>query len=188
MTPWNILAAPRVGRAVRELSANDVRARARSPVFRGGPCSPATPCCNRRGSRSGCAANCCRRGPGPRAQPRHAIHRGAAGEDRDRRGRDDRRRAGGARTRRVDVEAPGATDAPFVPRGTYIVITEPAPDRLAALGWTGRRRAGRLADGAALLPPDDGRPVAFGAAGSTAGSGRASVRGSATTTRDRQPG
>src|SRR6185312_2770957 len=46
----------------------------------------------------------------------------------------------------------------IVPRGTYIVITEPAPDRLAEIGWT----AGEgLADWR----------IALGAAAATAGAG-----------------
>ena len=59
----------------------------------------------------------------------------------------------------------------IVPRGTYIVITEPAPERLAEIGWTGGEG---LADWRAALryfrTTPDGR-IAFGAAAATAGAG-----------------
>ena len=59
----------------------------------------------------------------------------------------------------------------IVPRGTYIVVTEPAPDRLAETGWTGGEG---LADWRAALryfrTTPDGR-IAFGAAAATAGLG-----------------
>jgi glycine/D-amino acid oxidase-like deaminating enzyme len=58
-----------------------------------------------------------------------------------------------------------------IPRGSYIVITEPAPDRLAELGWTGGEG---IADLRASLryvrTTPDGR-IAFGQAGSAAGLG-----------------
>ncbi|HJX07912.1 MAG TPA: hypothetical protein VJ736_07565, partial [Actinomycetota bacterium] len=59
----------------------------------------------------------------------------------------------------------------IVPRGTYIVVTEPAPDRLAQIGWTGGEG---LADWRTafryLRTTPDGR-IAFGAAAATAGAG-----------------
>ena len=59
----------------------------------------------------------------------------------------------------------------IVPRGTYIVVTEPAPDRLAEIGWTGGEG---LADWRTALryfrTTPDGR-IAFGAAAATAGAG-----------------
>jgi glycine/D-amino acid oxidase-like deaminating enzyme len=59
----------------------------------------------------------------------------------------------------------------IVPRGTYIVVTEPAPDRLADIGWTGGEG---LADWRTALryfrTTPDGR-IAFGAAAATAGAG-----------------
>jgi len=59
----------------------------------------------------------------------------------------------------------------IVPRGTYIVITEPAPERLADIGWTGGEG---LADWRTALryfrTTPDGR-IAFGAAAATAGAG-----------------
>jgi glycine/D-amino acid oxidase-like deaminating enzyme len=59
----------------------------------------------------------------------------------------------------------------IVPRGTYIVVTEPAPQRLADIGWTGREG---LADWRTALryfrTTPDGR-IAFGAAAGTAGAG-----------------
>lgn len=59
----------------------------------------------------------------------------------------------------------------IVPRGTYIVVTAPAPDRLAEIGWTGGEG---LADWRSALryfrTTPDGR-IAFGAAAATAGLG-----------------
>jgi glycine/D-amino acid oxidase-like deaminating enzyme len=59
----------------------------------------------------------------------------------------------------------------IVPRGTYIVMTEPAPERLAEIGWTGGEG---LADWRTALryfrTTPDGR-IAFGAAAATAGAG-----------------
>jgi glycine/D-amino acid oxidase-like deaminating enzyme len=59
----------------------------------------------------------------------------------------------------------------IVPRGTYIVVTEPAPERLGEIGWTGGEG---LADWRAALhyfrTTPDGR-IAFGAAAATAGTG-----------------
>jgi glycine/D-amino acid oxidase-like deaminating enzyme len=59
----------------------------------------------------------------------------------------------------------------IVPRGTYIVVTEPAPDRLAEVGWTGGEGLGdrRTALHYFRTTPD-GR-IAFGAAAATAGAG-----------------
>ena len=59
----------------------------------------------------------------------------------------------------------------IVPRGTYIVVTEPAPERLADIGWTGGEG---LADWRTALryfrTTPDGR-IAFGAASAAAGVG-----------------
>jgi glycine/D-amino acid oxidase-like deaminating enzyme len=59
----------------------------------------------------------------------------------------------------------------IVPRGTYIVLTAPAPERLAEIGWTGGEG---LADWRTALrylrTTPDGR-IAFGAAAATAGFG-----------------
>jgi glycine/D-amino acid oxidase-like deaminating enzyme len=59
----------------------------------------------------------------------------------------------------------------IVPRGTYIIATEPAPERLADIGWTGGEG---LADWRTALryfrTTPDGR-IAFGAAAATAGAG-----------------
>jgi len=59
----------------------------------------------------------------------------------------------------------------IVPRGTYIVVTRPAPDRLAEIGWTGGEGLGdwRTALHYFRTTPD-GR-IAFGAAAATAGAG-----------------
>jgi glycine/D-amino acid oxidase-like deaminating enzyme len=59
----------------------------------------------------------------------------------------------------------------IVPRGTYIVVTEPAPDRLAEIGWTGGEGLGDWRTALHYLrTTPDGR-IAFGAASSTAGRG-----------------
>ena len=59
----------------------------------------------------------------------------------------------------------------IIPRGTYIVVTAPAPERLAEIGWTGGEG---LADWRSALryfrTTPDGR-IAFGAAAATAGAG-----------------
>jgi glycine/D-amino acid oxidase-like deaminating enzyme len=59
----------------------------------------------------------------------------------------------------------------IVPRGTYIVISEPAPERLEEIGWTGGEGLGdwRTALHYFRATPD-GR-IAFGAAAATAGLG-----------------
>lgn len=58
-----------------------------------------------------------------------------------------------------------------VPRGTYIVVTEPAPDRLEGINWTGGEGVGdyRIALHYLRTTPD-GR-IAFGAASATTGAG-----------------
>ena len=59
----------------------------------------------------------------------------------------------------------------IIPRGTYIVVTAPAPERLAEIGWIGDEG---LADWRTALryfrTTPDGR-IAFGAAAATAGAG-----------------
>jgi glycine/D-amino acid oxidase-like deaminating enzyme len=59
----------------------------------------------------------------------------------------------------------------IVPRGTYIIVTEAAPERLVEIGWTGGEG---LADWRTALryfrTTPDGR-IAFGAAAATAGAG-----------------
>jgi glycine/D-amino acid oxidase-like deaminating enzyme len=59
----------------------------------------------------------------------------------------------------------------IVPRGTYIVVTEPAPGRLEEIGWTGGEGVGdyRVALHYLRTTPD-GR-IAFGAASATTGAG-----------------
>jgi glycine/D-amino acid oxidase-like deaminating enzyme len=59
----------------------------------------------------------------------------------------------------------------IVPRGTYIVVTAPAPERLEEIGWTGGEGLGdyRVALHYLRTTPD-GR-IAFGAAAATAGLG-----------------
>jgi glycine/D-amino acid oxidase-like deaminating enzyme len=59
----------------------------------------------------------------------------------------------------------------IVPRGTSIVLTRPAPDRLAEIGWTGGEGLGDWRTALHYLrTTPDGR-IAFGAAGSRAGLG-----------------
>ena len=59
----------------------------------------------------------------------------------------------------------------IVPRGTYIVLTEPAPERLEEIGWTGGEGIGDLRTALHYLrTTPDGR-IAFGAAAATAGVG-----------------
>ena len=59
----------------------------------------------------------------------------------------------------------------IVPRGTYIVVTEPAPERLAEIGWTGGEGLGDWRTALHYLrTTPDGR-IAFGAAAATAGLG-----------------
>jgi glycine/D-amino acid oxidase-like deaminating enzyme len=75
----------------------------------------------------------------------------------------------------IGLGAWGASLRPFaraiIPRGTYIVVTEPAPERLDEIGWTGGEG---LADWRTALrylrTTPDGR-IAFGAAAATAGAG-----------------
>jgi glycine/D-amino acid oxidase-like deaminating enzyme len=59
----------------------------------------------------------------------------------------------------------------IVPRGTYIVLTEPAPERLEEIGWTGSEGIGDLRTALHYLrTTPDGR-IGFGAAAATAGVG-----------------
>jgi glycine/D-amino acid oxidase-like deaminating enzyme len=69
------------------------------------------------------------------------------------------------------TSAVGTFRRAIVPRGTYIVITEPAPEKLAEIGWTGGEGLGdwRTALHYFRTTPD-GR-IAFGAAAATAGLG-----------------
>ena len=58
-----------------------------------------------------------------------------------------------------------------VPRGTYIVVTAPAPDRLEEIGWTGGEGIGDWRTALRYLrTTPDGR-IAFGAGAATAGLG-----------------
>jgi glycine/D-amino acid oxidase-like deaminating enzyme len=59
----------------------------------------------------------------------------------------------------------------IVPRGSYLIVTEPAPDRLAELGWIGGEGIGDWRSALRYLrTTPDGR-IAFGAAAATAGVG-----------------
>ena len=127
--------------------------------------------CSRRGWRSACARRCSRAGSA--STRRSPVARFAEGppvrvETRD----------GGVVTAERGVLGLGAWASSLpafrrsiVPRGTYIVVTEPAPERLAEIGWTGGEG---LADWRTALryfrATPDGR-IAFGAASAAAGLG-----------------
>jgi glycine/D-amino acid oxidase-like deaminating enzyme len=57
----------------------------------------------------------------------------------------------------------------IVPRGTYIVITEPAPERLAEIGWTGGEGLADWRTALRYFRTTPGGRIAFGAAAATAG-------------------
>lgn len=154
----------------QELDAEAVRARCTSPVFRGGSFQPA-----------GATLQPARLALGLR---RELLHRGVRIFE----GTSAVRVATGppvlVQTPDGDVTADhgvlglGAWTASLprfhraiVPRGTYIVLTEPAPERLEEIGWTGGEGIGDFRTALHYLrTTPDGR-IAFGAAASTAGVG-----------------
>ena len=154
----------------QELDAEAVRARCTSPVFRGGSFQPA-----------GATLQPARLALGLR---RELLHRGVRIFE----GTPAVRVAAGppvlVQTPDGDVTADhgvlglGAWTASLprfhraiVPRGTYIVLTEPAPERLEEIGWTGGEGIGDFRTALHYLrTTPDGR-IAFGAAASTAGVG-----------------
>ena len=159
-----------VGERFVELSAREVRARADLPVFRAGLLQPGNAVLQPARLALGLRRELLARGV--RIHERSPVARFTAGPpvivD----------TPGGTVTAGQGVLGLGAWTAQvrgyhraIVPRGTYMVITEPAPERLAALGWTGGEG---LADWRTALhyfrPTVDGR-VAFGAAAATAGFG-----------------
>lgn len=153
-----------------ELDRSDVQARCASPVFRGGMLTPGTatlqPARLARGLRRALL------GRSVRIFERTPVRRLRSGPP-------------------VVVDTPGGTvraaagvfalgawasqlgrfRRTILPRGSYLLITEPAPERLAELGWTGREG---LYDFRTALhyvrTTPDGR-IAFGAASSRAGTG-----------------
>jgi glycine/D-amino acid oxidase-like deaminating enzyme len=154
---------------VRLLSSDDVRARCGSPVFREGWLTPGATVQPARLA-LGLRARVLERGArvAEHTRVREVVDRGAAGVE--------LRCAGGGRVRASRaVLAAGGALASFGPlRGrltvgsSHIVLTEPVPDVLDALGWTGGEA---ISDARALLhyfrTTRDGR-IAFGWAGGRA--------------------
>jgi glycine/D-amino acid oxidase-like deaminating enzyme len=154
----------------RELSAGEVRERCASPVFRAGVLAPSAaslqPARLARGLRRVILEL------GVRIFEGTPIRRFRAGPPVE------------VVTDRARVRAPKAAIAtgawssrmrPFhraiLPRGSYILVTDPAPDRLEEIGWTGGEGIYDFRSALHYLrTTPDGR-IAFGAAGSTAGVG-----------------
>ena len=158
-----------LGDRLWELSVDEVRARIDSPVLGGGTFQPAT--ATLQPARLALGLRRELRRAGVRIHERTPVTRIAAGPP--------VRIAtatGATVTAGRGVLGLGAWTASLpsyrraiVPRGTYLVVTEPAPDRLAAIGWTGGEGVGdhRVALHYLRTTPD-GR-IAFGAAGSDRG-------------------
>jgi glycine/D-amino acid oxidase-like deaminating enzyme len=174
-----VAACARVGEAEkwRALAPDEVSARVRSPVFRGGALMPGAatiqPAALARGLR------------------REALERGIAIHERTRVRGWSAARGGGPLTIRtssrrgsgrleadqlvIATNAWAAASRPFGRRlvtwSSYIVLTEPIPDGLAEIGWTGGEG---IADGRFTLhyarTTDDGR-IALGGGGGRAGFG-----------------
>ena len=151
-----------------ELSAKEVRARADLPVFRAGLLQPGGAVLQPARLALGLRRELLTRGV--RIHERSPVTRFSAGPPVI------AETPGGSVTADQGVLGLGAWTAQLpayrraiVPRGSYLLITEPAPDRLSAIGWTGGEG---LADWRSALhylrPTPDGR-VAFGAAAATAG-------------------
>jgi len=159
-----------VGDRFVELDAAAVQERCRSPVFRAGLLQPENATVQPARLALGLRAALLERGvrifessPVVRFQDRQPVQVGTGA---------------GTVTAEHGILALGAWSASLpsfrraiVPRGTYIVVTEPAPDRLAEIGWTGGEGLGdwRTALHYFRTTPD-GR-IAFGAAAATAGAG-----------------
>lgn len=154
----------------RELSAEEVRERCASPIFRAGVLAPRAatvqPARLARGLRRVIIEQ------GARIYERTRVRRFRAGPPVE------------ADTARGRVRAPRAIIATgawssrmrafhraIVPRGSYILVTDPAPERLEEIGWTGGEGIYDFRSALHYLrTTPDGR-IAFGAAGSTAGVG-----------------
>ncbi len=153
-----------------ELSAGEIRARCDSPVFRAGVLAPQAaivqPARLARGLRRALLER------GVRIFEHTPVTRFRGGETPEAQTPDGSVRA---RAAVLGLGAYAATLKRFrrtiLPRGTYILLTEPIPDRLEALGWTGGEG---LYDFRTALhyvrTTRDGR-IAFGAASSRAGLG-----------------
>jgi glycine/D-amino acid oxidase-like deaminating enzyme len=171
---WNSLLAEarRLGVADRfeELDRPQVRARCASPVFRGGLLQPDNATLQPARLALGLRGALLERGV--RIFESSPVRRLAEGPPvRVETG-------GGSVTAARGIVGLGAWAASLpafrrsiVPRGTYIVVTQPAPERLVDIGWTGGEG---LADWRTALryfrTTPDGR-IAFGAAAATAGTG-----------------
>lgn len=154
-----------------ELTPAEVRARCDSPVFRAGVLTPGAavlqPARLARGLRRELLAR------GVRIFERTPVAR-----FRDGRGGVTVETPTGEVTARAGVLSLGAYAAPLpafrrtvVPRGTYIVLTEPIPERLAEVGWTGGEGIYDFRTALHYVRTTrDGR-IAFGAASSRAGLG-----------------
>jgi glycine/D-amino acid oxidase-like deaminating enzyme len=156
---------------LQELSAAEVAARVRSPVLGGGIFEPRTAILQPARLALGLRRELLR--AGVRIHERTPVARVAAGPPVR------IETAGGATVEAGrGVFGLGAWTASLprfrravMPRGTSIVVTAPAPERLAEIGWTGGEGLGdfRVAVHYVRTTPD-GR-IAFGAAGSSAGIG-----------------
>jgi glycine/D-amino acid oxidase-like deaminating enzyme len=171
---WGSLVAParrlRVDDRFVELDAAAVQDRCRSPVFRAGLLQPENATLQPARLALGLRAALLQRGV--RIHESSPVVRFRAD------GPVEVETAGGSVRAERGVLALGAWSASLpafrrsiVPRGTYIVDTAPAPDRLAEIGWTGGEGLGdwRTALHYSRTTPD-GR-IAFGAAAATAGAG-----------------
>jgi glycine/D-amino acid oxidase-like deaminating enzyme len=153
-----------------ELDAEAVRARCASPVFRGGYLQPAGATLQPARLALGLRRELLRRGV--RIFESSPVVRMAAGPPVR------VETTGGDVIAGCGVLGLGAWTASLprfqraiVPRGTYIVLTEPAPERLEEIGWTGGEGIGDLRTALHYLrTTPDGR-IAFGAAAATAGVG-----------------
>jgi glycine/D-amino acid oxidase-like deaminating enzyme len=159
-----------VGERFRELDPDAVQERCRSPVFRAGLLQPDNATLQPARLALGLRAALLARGV--------RIHESSPVTKFNEGPPVDVVTAGGSVRAERGVLALGAWSASLpafrrsiVPRGTYIVVTEPAPDRLTEIGWTGGEG---LADWRTALryfrTTPDGR-IAFGAAAATAGAG-----------------
>jgi glycine/D-amino acid oxidase-like deaminating enzyme len=160
-----------LGEWIQELSADQVRARIDSPVLGGGTLQPGNATLQPARLALGLRRELKRRGV--HIHERTHVARISAGppvavETRD----------GATITAAQGVLGLGAWTASLprfrrlvVPRGTYIIVTEPAPDRLTDINWTGGEGVGdyRVALHYLRTTPD-GR-IAFGAGSATAGAG-----------------
>ena len=160
-----------LGERMRELSAEQVRARIDSPVLGAGTFQPGTAMLQPARLALGLRRELLR--SGVRIHERSPVAKIGAGPQVEM-----VTASGATVTAGQGVLGLGAWTASLprfrraiVPRGTYIVVTEPAPDLLAEIGWTGGEGVGdhRVALHYLRTTPD-GR-IAFGAASATAGAG-----------------